>query len=135
MGRLADNKFGIYVFLACVLAAFFTGSIQAGGSDGPDLYPSAAARIRPAGHGTAKGKNLRTGQSHEGDVLDVLQALEEELGAEDGPGGKIVLRDGTYVTRRQKPVTIYSGVHLAAASRHGAVQAGFLRSGRVSQLR
>jgi hypothetical protein len=90
---------------------------------GPELSPQAAAVVRPWGKdGKAVGENRVTGDTHRGDVLEVLQQLEDALDVEaGGPGGTILLADGVYVTAAERAVDLRSGVHLAAASPHGAV--------------
>ncbi|MFP4056504.1 MAG: right-handed parallel beta-helix repeat-containing protein [Candidatus Brocadiia bacterium] len=71
--------------------------------------------------GKAIGKSLATGEEHRGDILEVLQKLSDALDVEaGGPGGRIMIADGVYVTAGDDCVELRSGVHIAAARRHGA---------------
>ncbi len=100
-----------------VVAVLFTAPLAspAVAEDGP------AARVFKE-DGKVRAENLRTGETHEGDVLVVLQRLVDALGkGDDSPGGRIRIDDGTYITAADSACDLRSGVQVAAEHPRGAV--------------
>ncbi|MFW6161281.1 MAG: right-handed parallel beta-helix repeat-containing protein, partial [Planctomycetota bacterium] len=120
--RLALLVASIVAFAVVPVAPSAAAEPPAVQRKGPELLATVAAVVRPSAEGRAVGSSRVTGEEHRGDVLEVLQNLADALDTEEGgPGGKIVIADGLYITARDEPLKLRSGVHIAAARRHGAV--------------
>ncbi len=116
---------GLTEFFTCVLVLALTGAAsiaQDGKSTGDvPVSPTVSAVVKPLAEGNgATGTSSVSGNTYRGDVMEVLQKLNDEIATDNGgDGGKIVLKNGTYVT--DVGLTLGNGVHLVAESRHGPV--------------
>ncbi len=83
---------------ACLLPAMACSAVHAAETE-KEPYAAVSAIIRPHGTGRAAGRNLLTEEEHTGDIMEVAQQLVDALTTDNGgSGGKILVRNGKYIT-------------------------------------
>ncbi len=100
------RKAGVAVAIVCGVAT---------GGNAADEAAAGVSGWVAKKNGTVVGRNRRSGEKYQGDVLKVVQKLADDLSRDSGgPGGTIVIAAGKYVASGEHTLEIGSGIHLRA---------------------